>query len=318
MTLSRRMLALGAVAAPAVRSLSPAYAQTRTRLRIAHTASSDWSSIFLAREDGLFEKRGIDVDFVLVPVSSAVPAAIQSGSVQIGGATPPNFLQAAENGLDLVAIAGASVSTPGTQTAQYAVRNGVAVDKPADFAGKRVGTPGFGSVLDVLFRTWLTRNGVELRSVTFVETPFPSQADVLRGGSVDAVVTAEPILTRIVSQNIGWSKMFIQEVAPPRTSMTMYLASRQFATNNPAVVTAFREAIVEAQPKIHADLARSRQVFSRIIRLPPEVARNMTISDQAPRLTEEQMNWWVDTMMEQRLLRAKPNLANLMLPWPGA
>lgn len=318
MTISRRTLTIAALAAPAAIWGGSAESQTRTRVRMAHTASSDWSTIFVAREEGLFERRNIDADFVLVPVSSAVPAAIQSGSVQIGGATPPNFLQAVENGLDLVAIAGASVSTPGTQTAQYAVRNGVVVDKPADFAGKRVGTPGFGSVLDVLFRTWLSRNGVDLRAVTWVETPFPSQADVLRGGSVDAVVTAEPILSRIVSQNIGWSRMFIQEVAPPRASMTMYVASRQFATRNPEVITSFREAIVEAAPRIHADLDRSRQTFAKIIRLPPEVARTMTISDQMPRLSEEQMNWWIDIMMEQRQLRTRPVAANLMLPWPSA
>lgn len=315
--ISRRTIAATLLAAPSVYWSRGAVAQDQTRVRVAHTASSEWLTLFVAREERLFERGGITPELALVPVSSVVPAALQSGSVQIGGTTPTTFLQAVDNGLDLVVVAGGSVSTAGSQSAQYAVRRGSPIERPADFAGKRVGTPGLGSVLDVLFRTWLSRNGVDVRAVTWVETPFPSQVDVLRGGSVDAVITAEPMLTRIVSQNIGRAGMFANEVAPPRASMTIYAASRQYAASNPSVIASFREALVEAERRIRADGQRAREIFSRFVRLPPEVSSVMAIADQMPRMTEDQMTWWIDIMMEQRQLRSHPVAANLMLPWPN-
>ena len=313
MSLSRRHVIAGFAAAPLL--AIPAQAQVRNRMRIAHTASPDWSTVFVAREEGLFDKVQIDADFVLVPVSSAVPAALQSGSVQVGGTSPPTLLQAIENGLDLIVIAGGTVSTPGTQTTQYAVRSDSKIEKAADFVGKRVGTPGLGSVLDVLFRAWLVKYGVDPKAVVFVEAPFPSHADILRSGSVDAVVTAEPVLTRIVSQGIGRTRMYANEVAPPRASMTVYAATRQYAAQNPAVIAGFQQAVAAAAVRIEADLGRSREIFTKFVRLPPEIAQQIRISDQLPRFGEEQLQWWIDTMFEQKLMRTKPVAASLIAPW---
>ncbi len=37
------------------------------------------------------------------------------------------------------------------------------MSKPADFVGKKVGVPGIGAFLDVLFRKWLIDGGVDPR-----------------------------------------------------------------------------------------------------------------------------------------------------------
>ena len=57
--------------------------------------------------------------------------------------------------------------------------------------------PGLGAFLHVTFRAYLKDNGVDYRKVTFVEAAFPQHTDLLRGGSVDAVVSADPFMSRI-------------------------------------------------------------------------------------------------------------------------
>uniref|UniRef100_UPI001954AA85 hypothetical protein n=1 Tax=Enterobacter cloacae TaxID=550 RepID=UPI001954AA85 len=63
---------------------------------------------------------------VLIGINSNIPAALMSNSIQIGGPTATVFLQAADGGLGLVGIAGASAMTPANnQFTAVVVRNGL-------------------------------------------------------------------------------------------------------------------------------------------------------------------------------------------------
>ena len=66
----------------------------------------------VAVDGGIFKKHGLDAEMVLIGINSNIPAAILSNSIQIGGPTSTVFLQAADGGLDLVAVAGASMMSP--------------------------------------------------------------------------------------------------------------------------------------------------------------------------------------------------------------
>src|SRR5580698_1931444 len=126
------------------------------KLKIACTATSDCASAMVARDQGIFAKHGLDADMTLIGINTNIPPAIASGSIDIGGPTSTVFLQAVDGGLDLVAIAGASVMDPSTADLIAVVqRKGLSMSKPVDFVGKKVGVPGIGAFLDALFRKWL-------------------------------------------------------------------------------------------------------------------------------------------------------------------
>ena len=96
----------------------------------------------------------------LIGINTNIPPAIASDSIQIGGPTSPVFLQAVDGGLDLVAVAGASVMDPEeSKTIAAVARTGVSIKEPKDFIGKKVGAPGIGAFLHVLFRKWLIEKG---------------------------------------------------------------------------------------------------------------------------------------------------------------
>ena len=154
------------------------------KLKIACTATSDCASAMVARDEGIFAKNGIDADVMLIAINTNIPPAIVSNSIQIGGPTATVFLQAVDGGLDLVAIDGASVMDP-TQARLIAAvaRTGVVIKEPKDFVGKKVGAPGIGAFLHVLFRKWLIEKGVDPKSVNFVEVTFPTMNDALKSGS---------------------------------------------------------------------------------------------------------------------------------------
>ena len=168
-------LAAGAVALAAL--AMPALAQTK--ITIGCTATSDCASAMVAVDQGLFAKHGLDARMILIGINSNIPAAILSDSIQIGGPTESVFLQAVDGGLDLVAVDGASRMDPISNQAIAAfARNGTNLKEPKDFVGKKVGAPGIGAFLQVLFVKWLVEKGVDPKSVNFVEVTLDRKSVV--------------------------------------------------------------------------------------------------------------------------------------------
>ena len=96
-----------------------------------------------------------------------------------------------------------------------------------DFVGKKVGAPGIGAFLHVLFRKWLIEKGVDPKSVNFVEVTFPTMSDALKSGAVDAVLTAEPFITRMKNAGNGdVAARYVAELAPHRSHHLLCVYAR--------------------------------------------------------------------------------------------
>src|SRR6185295_7226992 len=180
----RRLLQAAACAFTATALLTAA-ASAQTKINIGYTAVTDFASAFVAQEQGFFKKHGLDAEFTLITLNSNIPAAVLSNSVQIGGPTPSVHLQAVDGGLDLVIIAGGSVTSKTITSVGVVARPDSSIAKPEDFVGKKIGVPGLGAFLHVLFRQWLIEKGVDFKKVTFVEVSFPQMNDVLKSGQID-------------------------------------------------------------------------------------------------------------------------------------
>ncbi len=282
---------------------------------LGYTAVTDFASAFVAAEQGYFAKRKLDVELKFIPLNSTIPAALQSDSLQVGGPTPSVFLQAVDGGLDLVVLAGAGVTSQSITGFGVVARSGSNIKTPQDFVGKKVGVPGLGAFLQVTFRAWLKANGVDYRRVNFVEAPFPQHGDLLRGGSIDAVVTADPFMARITDSGAGYVASYYSTFLPEGNPTIVYAATRAWAQANAGAAKAFREAIVEGagfvkDPKNDAAV---RAAIGKFIKLPPEVLAKAQISPPGPIVTDKQLAYWVGLMKDQDMLKGSPNLASLIV-----
>jgi NitT/TauT family transport system substrate-binding protein len=313
MTLRRLLLPAGA-ALTFVFATAPSFAEP-FRLKIACTATSDCASAMVARDQGIFAKHGLDADVTLIAINTNIPPAIVSDSIQIGGPTSPVFLQAVDGGLDLVAVAGASVMDPAeAKTIAAVARPGVSIKEPKDFVGKKVGAPGIGAFLHVLFRKWLIEKGVDPQSVNFVEVTFPTMNDALKSGSVDAVLTGEPITSRIVKAGNGQVAALYAADLARNDPIIFYAASRKFAEEHPDVIKAFRAAIQEAAPIVNSDREAASQSIARFTKMPIDLVRQTRPDLAKPELKGSDLAWWIDTMKQQDMLQGSPDLSKLVLP----
>jgi NitT/TauT family transport system substrate-binding protein len=307
--LARLALGAGALAALAM----PALAETK--ITIGCTATSDCASAMVAVDQGLFAKHGLDAKMILIGINSNIPAAILSDSIQIGGPTESVFLQAVDGGLDLVAVDGASRMDPISNQAIAAfARNGAMLKEPKDFVGKKVGAPGIGAFLQVLFVKWLVEKGVDPKSVNFVEVTFPTMNDTLKSGAVDAVLTAEPFVTRMTKAGTGYvAANYAAELARTEPIIS-YVAARAFAEKNPEAVANFRAAIAEAAEIVNNDREKASVSIANFTKQPLEIVRLNRPNLAAPDLKADQLAWWLDVMKQQNLLQTEIVPSKLVLP----
>jgi NitT/TauT family transport system substrate-binding protein len=268
----------------------------------------------VAVDEGIFRKHGLDAEMTPIAINSNIPAAILSNSIQIGGPTSTVFLQAVDGGLDLVAIAGASVMNATSNNAITAfVRNGITIKEPKDFVGKKVGAPGLNAFLHVLFVKWLVEKGVNPKSVNFVEVTFPTMADIIKSGGVDAVLTAEPFVTRMTNAALGSVGAHYAVELARTDPIIFYVASREWAEKNTATVKKFRDAIAEAAVIVNSDREKASASIAKFTKQPLDLVKATPPNQSEPRLKPEDLAWWIDVMASQRMLQSKLDMSKLVL-----
>jgi NitT/TauT family transport system substrate-binding protein len=303
---------LAAVAFAALLATGPVQAQSK--IQIGCTATSDCASAMVAVDEGIFKKHGLDAEMVLIGINSNIPAAILSNSIQIGGPTSTVFLQAADGGLDLVAVTGASMMNP-TSNANITVfvRNGITINAPKDFVGKKVGAPGLGAFLHVLFVKWLVEKGVDPKTVNFVEVTFPTMSDIIKSGGVDAVLTAEPFVTRMTNAGLGSGGARYAVDLARTEPIIFYAAARDWAEKNPDTIKKFRAAIAEGAMIVNNDREKTSVSISKFTKQPIELVKATPPNKSEPVLKAEQLAWWIDIMSSQKMLQSKLDLNKLIL-----
>jgi len=311
--MKRRTLVAAAGALPAAWLGAPAQAQSG-KIVFGFTAVTDFTSVFVAAEEGFFKKRGLDVELKFIPINSTIPAAVQADSLQIGGPTPSVYLQGVDGGLDHVVVAGGGATSKSITGFGLLARAGSGIKTPQDCLGRKIGVPGLGAFLHVTFRAWLKQNGVDYRKVNFVEAAFPQHGDLLKGGTVDAVVSADPFMRRIADTGAAYVASYYSTFLPEGLPTIIHTARRDWAEKNPAQVKAFREAVIEAAAWMArpANDARMREHIGKYIKLPAEVLAKVQVAPAAPVVTARQLDAWVAMMKDQDMLKTSPATAALI------
>lgn len=284
-------------------AIVPARAQRLERpdITIAIAGASNFAAAYFAAEHGMFAAHGLHARIVMINEGSTAIAGLMSDSFQVAGPTSTVFLQAIDNGLDLV-VAAPAYAFPTPSHVGILAAPSAHITGPADMVGKRVGTPGVGGILDILARAWLIKAGIDPARVTTVELAFPLMADALRSGQVDAVIANEPIYPRLIEQHLAVPVLDMRTMLTPGTIGGEYATTRAFAVHNPETLAALRGALADAVAAIAEDPAAGKATMARVLKLPPEVASLLTMPNLTTRAGPDSLNDWVRIMRAQHLL----------------
>ncbi|HWH78289.1 MAG TPA: ABC transporter substrate-binding protein [Candidatus Binatus sp.] len=172
---------------------SAADAQPLRKVRMAFTSlSSVMCPPWIARETGIFNKHGLDVEVIATPTGVEGMNALIAGEVQ--------FLQISGGTTAGAALGGADVMVVGT-TLDALVQNLIArpeIEKPEQLKGKSVGITRFGTSIDVGARLALRHFGlIPEKEVAIVQVGgMESMVTALQTNRIQAGILSYPAITQ--------------------------------------------------------------------------------------------------------------------------
>ena len=278
-------------------------AAAQTKITIGVPPVPEFVLPMIAAEKGYFRDQGIDATIRIIPGGQSMPAALQSASLQVAALSATSLIQVTDSGLDLVIVSGGAIASIDDTNYGIVVGANSGIEKPEDFIGKKIGTPGLGSFFHIMAREWFHRKGVDWHKITFVESTFPQLADLLTARTVDAVLSTNPFLQRAAAPGIGGRTFYIAADLPDRLPPFVYAGSRAWADAHPEAATGFKLALDKAIAFEQSDLAATLEIFGKYVKMPPEILKTLTINKLDTSVTPQQVQLWVDMMEKQDMLR---------------
>jgi ABC-type nitrate/sulfonate/bicarbonate transport system substrate-binding protein len=265
-------------------SVVPAAGQTAVRINWTAVTGAQ-SGMFMAKQEGLFKKNGLDVELIHIPSSSRAIQAILAGEIHFSFMDGSNAAQANLKGANLALIAGA------TNRQVFSLMAKPEFKRIADLRGKKIGITRIGSSTHTSALYALGSAGlrpVDVQLLPLVEVPNIFTA--LAAGQIDAGVVSPPTNARakkagfvelmniakegpeFVSVAVGASRSYIkanEEIV--RRVVRAYAEGIQvFKSNKGAAFRMFESQLKVKEPEIQEDTYNQ---FREYLNFPPYVSR---------------------------------------------
>ena len=233
-------------------------------LNVAVVPAVDSAGFFVALHQGLFTAHGLHVTFIPAVSSETVINAQALDQprdrVDISCGNYVSYIQAQENydlgkrptsatgatvAADLDIFAEGSVMEPGAQGLY--VMPGAHIRSLASLEGKIIGVNAPGNILYLLAASALADHGLSVSGVRFAYYPLPEMAAMLKAGKIAAAVLPEPFASQ-AELSMGVTLLAdLDQGATTAFPVQGCAVTRQWASQHPALLAAFRAAFEQGQ-----------------------------------------------------------------------
>jgi len=246
-------------------------------LKVGGPRSAAFTNAWSAQQRGIFAKNGLDVSIVYFNNGGDAISAMQGGSVDVAETIPGFAMSAIGRGFDMAVIMQDEISyAKGPDSCSVEVSENSPIKTIADLRGKRVGVGAAGSQSAIALRMILDKAGVDLKTVSFNEVPFPAMLGALKAGHIDAVVAINPFTTQISKQGgrvISWC--YVEAI--PDMPVGAWFSKGSFIKANPHTVAAFVKSMKESDDWLNADADRARAEVAAFTKLDVALLKDMPI-----------------------------------------
>jgi len=263
--------------------------QDSTPVRIGYIPIADCAQIYIAKDRGLFEKHGVEVELIPLAGGARILEALVGESIEIGFSNVVSFILAREAGLDIIALSGGPVETSQARESAILVRKGSAIETAKDLTGAKIAVNTRKNIVELILLEYLKKNGVIEDQVEFVEVPFPSMVSVLIQGDVDAIAVYEPFVTLgLQTDELKVIDYHSVKVLDP-ICISTYNCRGDWLDLNSKKIRAIREALAEASIIIEQEEGAVRQAIVNYTSLTPEVAWEIGLPEFKSQIDNENL-----------------------------
>jgi len=309
--IGRKFALLAATLAMFGVSATAAQSQSKTPLRVAYTGVITWLPAMIAKEDGLFDKNGLDVTMTRFTQIANLPPTLGK-QFDLAPTTAPDMLNAVASGINLAAVVGNTYESSDKKSYEVLVQDGSPIKSPKDLAGKRIAGPGIGSVMHVALIDWVKKDGGDPNGIVGVEVPFPNMADQLKAGRVDAVEQLQPFVGAMRAAGFRSIGDPLLKISDP-VLFTFWIADADWARKNKDVLQKFRTSLEGGLAVINSDPAKARAVLIKYTGLPEQVVAKIPFPGYDFKVMPQQLDVWQKLMVGQGHPVGKLDMKNVVV-----
>jgi NitT/TauT family transport system substrate-binding protein len=230
------------------------------KINVGYSAiSGDALPAWVAKDAGIFEKNGLDVQLVFFTGGTTAVMALVSADTPIAQLAGPAVVNSVLAGSDSVLIAG------GVTSLNYYLLARSEVKTPEQLKGGSVAISRFGSASDFIARYALTKVGLNPgKDVTIVQIgSTTARVDAALTGRVQATVVNPP--ASIIAQKRGMNVLAELPKLGLIYQHTTASTTRRYIREHPDIVRRYVKSQVEAVHRIYTDKEASLRALARYI-----------------------------------------------------
>lgn len=282
-----------------------------TQVRVSYVPATTVLPLHVAKQQGFFEKQGLDVSLKEAANISDIPATLgRQFDIALGTAT--DLIKAGGAGVDVVQIAGNTIDTKDNPFVQLMVGKKSQIKSVADLEGKKVGTPTLGGVIHAAVQYAAKEANIDPAKIQGVEAPSPTLPDQLKAGRIDAVEALEPFATTMKQNGaVSLGDPFAAISQPVATNF--WIANGEWARDNADVVDKYVAALEEAVAYIKANPKPSRKVLQGYTNMPPKVSQIVPLPTYEFGIRSQDLTKWVEVLREVGQLKDDVDPQKLVL-----
>lgn len=260
--------------------------------------------VLIADKEGFFKNEGLKVNVTYSAVGKLCMDTLVNGGADYAGVTEMNLAQMMFSDPDYKIIAEMSESLTGIKILG---RKDKGTSTPADLRGKKIAL-FVGVNIHVIATKILEEAGIPLNEVQFVNLKPADAATAFINGDVDAVVTWEPLLSRINDTLGDKAVQLVPDTSKYWTYKMVLTTKASYLQANGKEAAAVLRALLKADdfiishPDVTADLV-SKQLSLDRAKVPAylaEIHHEIRMTDQLVPMMDYEAQWYSKVIPEFR------------------
>jgi len=204
---------------------APSWAQNKVRLNWG-AISGVMSPIWVAQEEGLFKKHGLDIELIHIASTSKAIQSMVSGEIQFTTADALNSIQAVSAGADVVMVC------EGVNRFVFSIMARADLKRVADLKGKKIGITRLGSSTHTAVLYVVNKAGLGANDYTLLQLgEVPNILTTMLAAQIDAGALSPPTNSR--AKKAGLHELVNLGVDGPEYPSTVIASTRAYVKANP-------------------------------------------------------------------------------------
>ena len=294
---------------------SAAYSGSMTSITLGALPVVDDVSAYIAADQGIFQKYGLNVTIKQVLTSAVAIPEMQKGTIDIlGGGNYVSFIEAsAKDPANPTYRILSEAATCASGSFEILTLPSSGIQTPAGLERKTIAVNLTNNIQTLMINSVLGSDDVKAASVRYVAIPFPKMLAALQAHKVDAISVVEPFATT-AEQKAG-AIPILDQCSGPDSNLPLsgYISTSTWAQQNPGAVQRFQQAMAQAQEISDTDRAVVEKTLLKYVTgLTAVQAATINLEQFPTSLDAVQLNRVSELMQEAGLIHGSFQASSLI------